>query len=189
MCDSWLTTTIAHWQTWYLFAQISTQLLVHHLTPTAYEGFGFHEVWHYCWLMQPWHFILKNIIIISQLLFVKFSLGVYKFESNTLTLGELGRFPIERKAIRQSILYWLRLEQGTENPLLNLAFHDCKFFKMNWLIVCLRVNQELCYGYILSRAICRGAPQIRWREDCTMEMANNGWGSLHVEHVLGVFDP
>ncbi len=30
---------------------------------------------------------------------------------------------------------------------------------------------------ILSRAICRGAPQIRWREDCTMEMANNGWGS------------
>ncbi len=31
---------------------------------------------------------------------------------------------------------------------------------------------------ILSRAICRGAPQIRWREDRTMEMANNGWGSL-----------
>ena len=31
---------------------------------------------------------------------------------------------------------------------------------------------------ILSRAICRGAPQIQWREDCAMEMANNGWGSL-----------
>ncbi len=31
---------------------------------------------------------------------------------------------------------------------------------------------------ILSRAICRGAPQIRWREDYAMEMANNGWGSL-----------
>ena len=26
---------------------------------------------------------------------------------------------------------------------------------------------------ILSRAICRGAPLIRWREDCKMEMANN----------------
>ena len=64
---------------------------------------------------------------------MKFSLGVSKFESNTLTLGELGRFPVELKAIRQSILYWLRLEQGTENPLLNLAFHDCKFLKMNWL--------------------------------------------------------
>ena len=65
--------------------------------------------------------------------FVKFSLGVSKFESNTLTLGELGRFPVELKAIRQSILYWLRLEQGTENPLLNLAFRDSKFLNMNWL--------------------------------------------------------
>ena len=37
--------------------------------------------------------------------------------------------------------------------------------------------------YILSRAICRGAPQIRWRKDCTMEMAKNGWGSLNLSNT------
>ncbi len=41
--------------------------------------------------------------------FAKFSLGVSKYESNTLVLGELGIFPIQLKAIRQSILYWYRL--------------------------------------------------------------------------------
>ncbi len=33
---------------------------------------------------------------------------------------------------------------------------------------------------ILSRAICRGAPQIRWREDCAMEMAIRK--RLHAPH-------
>ena len=50
-------------------------------------------------------------------------------------------------------------------------------FRICIMVICV-VRLKKLRGYILSRAICRGAPQIRWREDCAMEMANNGWGSL-----------
>ncbi len=33
-------------------------------------------------------------------------------------------------------------------------------------------------GGILSRAICRGALLIRWREDCAMEMAKHNLNSI-----------
>ena len=46
--------------------------------------------------------------------FCKFMLGVSKYESTTLVLGELGRYPIQFKAIRQTILFWQRLVQGTD---------------------------------------------------------------------------
>ena len=65
--------------------------------------------------------------------FCKFSLGISKYESNTLALGELGRYPIEQKAARLSILYWLRLEQGTTNELLNHAFIECKNEQHEWI--------------------------------------------------------
>ena len=65
--------------------------------------------------------------------FCKFMLGVSKYESTTLVLGELGRYPIQLKAIRQTILYWQRLEQGTDNVLLQHAFSECKDNNYDWL--------------------------------------------------------
>ncbi len=65
--------------------------------------------------------------------FAKFALGVSKYESNTLVLGELGKFPIQLKAIRQSILFWFRLEQGTSNVLLNHAYNECKTNEHEWI--------------------------------------------------------
>ncbi len=65
--------------------------------------------------------------------FCKFILGVSKYESTTLVLGELGRYPIQLKAIRQTILYWQRLEQGTDNVLLQNAFLECKDNNHVWL--------------------------------------------------------
>ncbi len=65
--------------------------------------------------------------------FAKFALGVSKYTSNTLVLGELGKFPIQLRAIRQSILYWYRLEHGTTNTLLNYAYKECKDNNHDWI--------------------------------------------------------
>ena len=75
----------------------------------------------------------KNDIEKTHTNFCKFTLGISKYESNTLVLGELGRYPIEFKAIRQCLLYWLRLEQSTDNVLLNKAFNDCKNLNHDWI--------------------------------------------------------
>ncbi len=47
--------------------------------------------------------------------YFKFALGVSKYSSNMLTLGELGRYPMLIKQAVLGILYWWRLEQGAEN--------------------------------------------------------------------------
>ena len=63
----------------------------------------------------------------------KFALGISKYTSTTLTLGELGRFPIEIKIILLNLFYWLRLEQGSSNPLLDQAFLTMKRENHPWL--------------------------------------------------------
>ncbi len=58
--------------------------------------------------------------------YCKFTLGISKYESTTLTLGELGRFPLQNKATSLALSYWIRLEQGTHSLILNRAFNECK---------------------------------------------------------------
>ncbi len=65
--------------------------------------------------------------------YLKYAIGITKYASNTLTLGELGRFPFQIKATVSAILYWLRLAQGTENIMLNDAFQTMKHDKNTWL--------------------------------------------------------
>ena len=56
--------------------------------------------------------------------FCKWSLDITKYASNTAVSAEMGRFPITHKAWGQSIKYWVRLESGTGNKLLNEAFYQ-----------------------------------------------------------------
>ena len=65
--------------------------------------------------------------------FCKYTLGISKYASNILTLGELGRYPIIIKSVVSGILYWWRLEQGTVNPLLNRAYNTMKEENHQWL--------------------------------------------------------
>jgi len=65
--------------------------------------------------------------------YCKFTLGISKYASNILTLGEIGKYPIQIKSVVLGILYWLRMEHGTENVLLNHAFLDMKAEKHAWL--------------------------------------------------------
>ncbi len=58
--------------------------------------------------------------------FCKYALGISKYTSSTLTLGELGNFPLSHKASVLALAYWLRMEQGTEHILLNKAFNSMK---------------------------------------------------------------
>ena len=64
---------------------------------------------------------------------IKFSLGVSKYASTTLALNELGRYPIQIRRTVLAVLYWLRLENGTENTLLNKAFNTMKQENHPWL--------------------------------------------------------
>ena len=52
----------------------------------------------------------------------KYALGISKYSSTTLALGEHGRFPLQHRIILLTLMYWFRLEQGTKNPLLNIAY-------------------------------------------------------------------
>ncbi len=58
--------------------------------------------------------------------FCKYALHISKYTSSTLTLGELGKFPPSHKASVLVLVYRLRMEQGTENILLNKAFNSMK---------------------------------------------------------------
>jgi exonuclease III len=58
--------------------------------------------------------------------FCKFVLGISKFSSDYAVLGELGRVPLYHKILLSHTMYWLNLEQGTENRFLNLAYSECK---------------------------------------------------------------
>lgn len=65
--------------------------------------------------------------------YVKSTLGVSKYTSTTLCLGELGRFPIKFKAITSSVLFWHRMATGSCNPLLNEAYECLKEENSVWL--------------------------------------------------------
>jgi hypothetical protein len=49
-----------------------------------------------------------------------------------MALGELGRFPIQNKAISLAVSYWSRLEHGTDNLILNKAYTECKTNNHKW---------------------------------------------------------
>ncbi len=78
---------------------------------------------------QMWSALRNPIPILQSLPYVSLS---SKYASNTLVLGNLGKFPIQLKAIRQSILFWYILEQGTTNVLLNHAYKECKTNEHDW---------------------------------------------------------
>jgi hypothetical protein len=65
--------------------------------------------------------------------FVKSSLGVSKFCSNTMAFGELGRIPISYKCYTRSILYWLRMAKGSHNVLLDEAYITMTEENNSWL--------------------------------------------------------
>ena len=62
----------------------------------------------------------------------KYALGISKYSSTTLAPGELGRFPLQHRIILLTLMYWLRLEQGTKNPLLNIAYLTMKKENHQW---------------------------------------------------------
>ena len=62
----------------------------------------------------------------------KYALGISKYSSTTLALGEIGRFPLQHRIILLTLMYWLRLEQGTKNPLLNIAYLTMKKENHQW---------------------------------------------------------
>ena len=57
--------------------------------------------------------------------FCKKSLNMSKFTSNTAVVAELGRYPVSNTAKASCIKYWLRINAGTKNRLLNEAYSVC----------------------------------------------------------------
>ena len=65
--------------------------------------------------------------------FCKKSLNISKYASNTAVQGELGRMPIVSIARGLAIKYWLRLNSGTENRLLNESYKICVQNNHDWI--------------------------------------------------------
>ena len=63
----------------------------------------------------------------------KYTLGISKYSSTTLALGELGRYPIQHRVILLTMLYWLRLEHNQKKKKKNLAFQTIKKENHQWL--------------------------------------------------------
>ena len=64
--------------------------------------------------------------------FCKSAMNVSKYASNSATCFELGIKPIDNKMHGLAIKYWLRLENGTSNHLLNEAYRENKNGKFEW---------------------------------------------------------
>ena len=67
-----------------------------------------------------------------QFKFLKRSLNVSKFASNTAICHELGLTPMQHKAHSQAIKYFLRLENGTKNHILNECYGEVKKLNLEW---------------------------------------------------------
>ena len=65
--------------------------------------------------------------------FCKRTLNVSKYASKNAVNAELGRSPIMHKAGGLAVKYWLRLENGTENAILNDAFLEAKTANHDWI--------------------------------------------------------
>ena len=64
---------------------------------------------------------------------VKQALNVSKYASSTAVEGELGRFPVNNTVKGLMIKYWLRLNAGASNSLLNEAYKECYEKEHEWL--------------------------------------------------------
>ena len=69
----------------------------------------------------------------AQLDFCKKSLNLSKYASSCAVRLELGIHTMDAKAHSLAIKYWLRLETGTSNFLLNQAYNESKFMNTQWL--------------------------------------------------------
>ena len=59
-------------------------------------------------------------------------LGLSMYASNTLSCAELGWFPIQHKIILATLKYWVRLQKGTTNDLLDKAFTFNTLYGTEW---------------------------------------------------------
>ena len=65
--------------------------------------------------------------------FGKYILNISKYSSNVAVLGNLGRYPLYIKALKQCVKYWYKLEHGTKNLLLNEIYGYVKENRSWWL--------------------------------------------------------
>ena len=65
--------------------------------------------------------------------FLKYILGINKYASNIACRSELGRYPLLNTARSHCIIYWGRLENGTNDIFVNNAFATAKLDNDKWL--------------------------------------------------------
>lgn len=82
----------------------------------------------------------------------KFLLGQSKFASTTACMGELGRYLLYIRAWTLSMKYWLRLEKGTNNILLNHAYHEEKLRKNWWIENIETILKENGFAYVINKS-------------------------------------
>ena len=80
--------------------------------------------------------------------FCKSALNTSKYASNSATCFELGVKPIDNKMHGLAIKYWLRLENGTCNYLLNEAYKENKNGKFEWSQNIMALLFKNGYGYV-----------------------------------------
>jgi exonuclease III len=82
--------------------------------------------------------------------FCKFVLGMSKFSSDFAVLGELGRVPLTHKILVSHVLYWLNLEHGTSNWLLNCAYQECKTGSHDFIESIKQILYSCGMGYMVN---------------------------------------
>ena len=80
--------------------------------------------------------------------FCKSALNTSKYASNSATCFELGVKPIDNKMHGLAIKYWLRLENGPCNYLLNEAYKENKNGKFEWSQNIMALLYKNGYGYV-----------------------------------------
>ena len=80
--------------------------------------------------------------------FCKKALNVSKYASNAAVEGELGRFPVNNTAKGLAIKYWLRMNSGTNNVLLNEAYKVCIQDNHEWIQGIQYLLHENGFGHV-----------------------------------------
>ena len=120
--------------------------------------------------------------------YCKFVLGISKYASNLAVLGELGRFPVADKITVSHVLYWLRLEQGTENPILNNAFTESKLESHCFIksIQYVLSKSGLCYIYSNPQGFSKDYVKMTLRENLKDQFRQYFFGKLRSSDSLGI---
>ena len=134
---------------------------------------------------ETFHFFKEWDMEKLNMKFCKYIMGVSKTCTNIGIYSELGRFPLYIDMLKQTFMYWYRLEHSTSN-LLQAAFNECKSNTINsdWYSSILLYSEKLN----INLSHCKKLSENKFKLYIKKQLRNNFsnfWEDIRTSYMQG----